>query len=70
MRHKPGDPIMTPDQFQAEQSRLGLTNAKLSSILRVSERAVEKWRQGSRAIPGPVAVIFSILRNNPDVILP
>ena len=51
---------MTPVEFKAEQARLGLTNEKLAAAFRVSLRTVEKWRQGSRAIPGPVCALFSL----------
>jgi len=51
---------MTNIEFKAEQSKLGLTNEKLAFAFRVSVRTVEKWRQGSRAIPGPVCALFSL----------
>jgi len=52
---------MTADEFKAKQAALGLTNEDAATILRVSVRTVEKWRQGSRAVPGPVVVIFTLL---------
>jgi len=55
---------MTNKEFQAQQSRLGLTNEQTAAILRVSIRTVEKWRQGVRGeIPGPVVVVFSLLEH-------
>lgn len=52
---------MTATEFKEAQSRLGLTNEQTAAILRVSVRTVEKWRQGSREIPGPVVVVLSLL---------
>lgn len=52
-------------EFKAEQSKLGLTNEKLASAFRVSLRTVEKWRQGSRAIPGPVCALFALCAKFP-----
>ena len=52
---------MTAAGFKVKQYALGLTNEDTATILRVSVRTVEKWRQGSRAVPGPVAVIFTLL---------
>jgi len=52
---------MTPDEFKAKQAALGLTNFDAATVLRVSVRTVEKWRQGTRAVPGPVVVIFFLL---------
>ena len=52
---------MTATEFKARQSALGLTNEDSATILRVSVRTVEKWRQGSRSVPGPVTVISALL---------
>ncbi len=52
---------MTPDEFKAKQATLGLTNEQAATVLGVSVRTVETWRQGSRAVPGPVSVIFALL---------
>ena len=52
---------MTPAEFKAKQAAFGLTNEATATILRVSLRTVEKWRQGTRAVPGPVVVIFAML---------
>jgi DNA-binding transcriptional regulator YiaG len=49
---------MTNLEFQAEQSKLGLTNAEAAKLCRVSIRTVEKWRQGTRAVPGPVIALL------------
>ena len=52
---------MTPEEFKAAQARLGLTNKQTAGALRVSLRTVEKWRQGSRSIPGPTEVVIELL---------
>lgn len=52
---------MTSSKFKEAQRELGLTNEEMSTVLMVSLRTVERWRQGSRAIPGPVVVIFRLL---------
>ncbi len=53
---------MTNLEFQAEQSKLGLTNEQAAKLCRVSIRTVEKWRQGTRAVPG---LITSKTTNTP-----
>lgn len=55
--HRP----MTSDELKHAQSTLGLTNQQLADRLRVSLRAVEMWRQGSRPVPGPVAAFLEHL---------
>lgn len=53
---------MTNLEFQAEQSKLGLTNEKTAKLCRVSIRTVEKWRQGTRSVPGPVIALLFLCR--------
>lgn len=45
---------MTSQEFVTKQAALGLTNEQAATVLVVSLRTVEKWRQGARAVPGPV----------------
>lgn len=47
---------MTPEEFKDIQRNLGLKNKELAEKLKVSVKAVESWRAGNRAIPGPVEV--------------
>lgn len=56
---------MTSNQFKQAQRELGLTNKKMATVLSVSLRTVEKWRQGSRSVPGPAAVAIALLRKYP-----
>ena len=51
---------MTPAQFKEAQHQLGLTNEQTSKLLRVSVRTIEKWRQGSREVPGPAIVVLRL----------
>lgn len=54
---------MTNKQFKTQQAKLGLTNMQMARLCRVSLRTVEKWRQGSRSVPGPVrALLFLCAR--------
>ena len=51
---------MTAGNFKEAQLSLGLTNEQVSKLLRVSVRTVEKWRQGSREVPGPAIVVLRL----------
>jgi DNA-binding transcriptional regulator YiaG len=48
----------TIERFKTHQSALGLTNLKMASLLHVSERTVERWRQGPKR---PPELVFSFL---------
>lgn len=52
---------MTSAELKQAQATLGLTNQQMAALLRVSLRAVEMWRQGSRPVPGPVAAFLEHL---------
>jgi len=52
---------MTSDKFKEAQLRLGLTNEQAAAAFRVSIRTIEKWRQGTRSIPGPTIVVIDLL---------
>lgn len=52
---------MTASELKSAQATLGLTNQQMAVLLRVSLRAVEMWRQGSRPVPGPVAAFLDYL---------
>ena len=56
---------MTSNQFKQAQRELGLTNKKMATVLSVSLRTVEKWRQGSRSVPGPAEVALALLHKYP-----
>jgi DNA-binding transcriptional regulator YiaG len=59
---------MKAETFKGVQRELGLTNKKMATLLRVSLRTVEKWRQGARAIPGPVEVVLALLQKYPAAV--
>lgn len=52
---------LTAAEFKQAQLTLGLTNKGLAAKLYCSERAVEFWRSGERAIPGPVKAAIECL---------
>lgn len=52
---------MTPDELKQAQEQLGLNNAALAHMLRVTVRAVEMWRQGVRSVPGPASAFLDHL---------
>lgn len=53
---------MTPAELKAIRERAGLTQAGLSSLLRISDgRSVRRWEDGSRAISGPVSILLEML---------
>lgn len=52
---------MTAEEFKRAQLSLRLTNKELAAKLYCSERAVEFWRAGKRAIPGPVKAALECL---------
>ena len=51
---------MTNQEFKAQQLKLGLTNIQMARLCRVSMRTVEKWRQGTRSVPGPVTALLEL----------
>ena len=53
---------MTSTELKQTQAALGLTNAALANLLRVSVRTVESWRQGTRSVPGPAAAYLDHLQ--------
>lgn len=59
---------MTSSEFKEVQRELGLTNKKMATVLSVSLRTVEKWRQGSRSIPGPAEVALALLHKYPAAV--
>lgn len=52
--------VMGADEFKEAQQKLGLTNEQTSRLLRVSVRTIEKWRQGTREVPGPAIVVLKL----------
>ena len=59
---------MTSSEFKQAQRELGLTNKEMATLLKVSLRTVEKWRHGSRSVPGPAAVALALLQKYPAAV--
>ena len=59
---------MHSEEFKAQQKKLGLTNAQMARLCRVSLRTVEKWRQGTRSVPGPVTALLELCQQCPGAI--
>lgn len=45
---------------------LSLQSAEAALLLGVTRRAVDMWRTGERAVPGPVIAYFNLLASLPD----
>lgn len=52
---------MTHTDFRRTIENLGLSQAGVSRILGVSDRAVRMWIAGDRSIPEPVAKLLRLL---------
>ena len=52
---------MTPDQFRAALANLQLSNAGFARLAMVDARTVRRWCDGTRAVPGPVVVLLSVI---------
>lgn len=57
---------MTPIEFRAARLALSISRAQLAIKLGCSERAVRHWERGTRRIPGPVAKLVTLMRNDHD----
>ena len=55
---------MTPDEFRAIRLALGLSRAQLALKLGCSARAIRHWEGGDRRIPGSVAKLLTLMRND------
>ena len=51
---------MTPQQFKAEQENLGKTNKEMAALCKVTVRSVQRWRDGTRKVPGPVIALIEM----------
>jgi len=49
---------MTPSELKHLRRKLGLSVARLATVLRVTPRSVRRWEDGTRDIPGPVQVLL------------
>lgn len=59
---------MTPTEYRAAIKRLGLSQVKAGHLLGVDGRTSQKWANGERAIPPPVArLLLYIERYGPEL---
>lgn len=59
---------MTPADFRAARSSLGLTQHELAEALRMGKwgfQTVGKWERGEQPVPGPAQVALECLLNHP-----
>lgn len=57
---------MTPNEFKAARTALGLSQSDLAALVQVqSDRTVRKWETGERDIPGPVIVLLWLFEKHP-----
>ena len=52
---------MTPDQFRAALADLELSQAGFARLAQVDARTVRRWCDGTRAVPGPVVALLSLM---------
>lgn len=52
---------MTPAQFIKIRKQAGLSLGQLSEIIRVHERTIRRYEDGSREISGPVSVLMDLI---------
>jgi transcriptional regulator with XRE-family HTH domain len=55
---------MTPQQLAERSKQLGLTQERLAQALGVSHSTVARWLNGSRRIPGYLALALNDLARN------
>lgn len=51
------------------RAQFDLTQVALANIMNVSKKTVEKWEQGVNNINGSSAVLFALIKENPELIL-
>ncbi len=59
---------MTPAEFLACRTALGLTQGALASTLGVGRRAVQYWESGEREVPEPVARLMRAAVSHPGLL--
>lgn len=59
---------MTPAEFKAARSKLGLTQRDLTALFSIaSDRTVRRWEEGDKDIPGSVLLLMELCLNLPEV---
>ena len=59
---------MTPADFRATRTALGMTQGALASALGVDRRTVQFWEAGDRAVPETVARIMRLAGAEPGLL--
>jgi predicted transcriptional regulator len=54
---------MTPAKFIKIRKDAGLSLGQLSDIIRVHERTIRRYEDGTREISGPVSLIMELIRD-------
>ena len=52
---------MTPDQFRAALADLQLSQVGFARLALVDARTIRRWCDGTRAVPGPVVALLSLM---------
>lgn len=59
---------MTPADFHAARTALGLTQGALASAIGVDRRTVQFWEAGGRAVPETVARLVRLAVSEPGLL--
>ncbi len=59
---------MTPAEFLAARTGLGLTQGALATVIGVGRRTVQSWEAEDREIPEPVARLLRAAVAHPEVL--
>ena len=53
---------MTGEEFRLIREELGVTQARIAEIFKVTPRSIRHWESGDREIPGPAEVLIEALQ--------
>lgn len=57
---------MTPEELRAIRADLGLNQTQMSELVGVpNQEMLSRYEAGARSIPGPLAVLYALLRDKP-----
>lgn len=54
---------MTPHEMKQIRAQLGISQAALGRLLRLDVRTIRRYEAGSRTPPGPVVLLYELLRD-------
>lgn len=49
---------MTSEEFKATRERLNMTQAQLAYKIGMTERSIQYYEKGGRAVPAPVSILL------------